>query len=80
MPSIPDDAVREGSLVEVTEGPLRLINDPHNFGIVASFQSVSGLLYADVVTNTGHHRLIEPSRLCVLSQATEARDEDANSL
>lgn len=78
--SIDDKRVKLGSLVEVTEGPLRLIDDPHNFGIVAGIRHVSGLLYADVVTNTGRHRLIEPSRLCVLSQAKESADEDTNSL
>jgi hypothetical protein len=70
-----DKQVREGTLVEVVEGPLRVSEDPHNFGIVARMQSVSGILFADVVTNSGHHRLIVPDMLCVLSQISEQTDD-----
>ena len=63
-----DLKVRKGSLVEVEAGPLRVADDPHNLGIVACFKHVTGVLFADVVTNTGHHRLIQPDRLCVISQ------------
>ena len=70
-----DTRVREGCLVEVAEGPLRVAEDPHNFGIVASMQSVSGILFADVVTNTGMHRLIVPDMLCVLNQPQEQPDD-----
>jgi glycine/serine hydroxymethyltransferase len=62
-----DTTVCVGCLVEVQEGPLRVSEDPHNFGIVSALTIVSGCLYADIVTNTGHHRLITPDRLCVLS-------------
>ena len=63
--------VKLGSLVEVAAGPLRVCDDPHNFGIVASMPVVLGTLYADVVTNTGTHRLIQTAHLCVLSQAQD---------
>lgn len=76
---IDDNHVREGSLVEVEAGPLRIADDSHNFGIVSCMKRVSGFLYAEVVTNTGKHRLIEPNRLCVLSQSLETEDADADS-
>jgi hypothetical protein len=69
--------VREGSLVEVAEGPLRVSEDPHNFGIVARMQRVSGIVFADVVTNTGKHRLIVPDMLCVLNQMPESADDQS---
>lgn len=65
--SIEETRVQKGCLVEVQDGPMRVSGDPHNFGIVACLTNVSGFLYADVVTNTGHHRLISPDHLCVLN-------------
>jgi hypothetical protein len=63
--------VREGSLVEVKAGPLRVASDDHNFGIVVAIKNISGQDYADVVTNTGHHRLITPDRLDVHSEEAD---------
>lgn len=73
-------AVREGSLVEVADGPLRVSDDPHNFGIVTCIKQITGVVFADVVTNTGHHRLIEPDKLCVLSQMEDDSNANANRL
>ena len=71
--------VRVGCLVEVQDGPLRVSGDSHNFGIVAGLTIVSGRLYADVVTNTGKHRLITPDHLCVLNTPTrDYYDPDPN--
>ena len=64
-------SVREGSLVEVKDGPLRVSSDDHNFGIVVSVRNISGQEYADVVTNSGHHRLITPDRLAVHSEEAD---------
>ena len=78
---MPDDiSVRKGSLVEVAAGPLRVSDDSHNLGIVASFKQVTGVLFADVVTNTGHHRLIQPDRLCVLSQMEDDASAGPNRI
>lgn len=75
------DQVREGSLVEVKEGPLRVSTDDRNFGIVVCMRNITGQDYADVVTNAGNHRLIPPDRLSVHSQVDEVtRDvQGANS-
>lgn len=73
-----DTNVREGTLVEVPEGPLRVGDYPHNFGIVTCMRQVAGSLYAEVVTNTGTHRIIEPDRLCVLGQVMENEDAEAD--
>lgn len=73
-----DTNIREGTLVEVPEGPLRVGDYPHNFGIVTCMRQVAGCLYAEVVTNTGTHRIIEPDRLCVLSQVMESEDAEAD--
>jgi hypothetical protein len=74
-----DDQIREGTLVEVAEGPLRISDHPHNFGIVSCMRQISGNMYAEVVTNTGKHRLIELNRLCVLNQLLEITVADADS-
>jgi len=67
--------VQKGCLVEVQSGPLRVADDPHNFGIVVGLKSVSGFVYADIVTNTGKHRLITPDYLCVLNSPGEDSHE-----
>jgi hypothetical protein len=74
--SLEDSQVRLGSLVEVAEGPLRVWNELHNFGIVASMPTVLGMPYADIVTNTGTHRLIHTEHLCVLSQISDEREKE----
>lgn len=76
---IDNDQVREGTLVEVAEGPLRISDHSHNFGIVTCMRQISGNMYAEVVTNTGKHRLIELNRLCVLNQLLETTVADADS-
>ena len=68
-----DNSVKYGSLVEVLPGPLRVSDDPHNFGIVADMPKILGMTYADVVTNTGRHRLIMPEHLQVLGQIEEEK-------
>jgi|LauGreDrversion4_2_1035121.scaffolds.fasta_scaffold336809_1 hypothetical protein len=68
-----ESTVKYGCLVEVVPGPLRIWDDTNNFGIVVEMRKILGLTYADVVTNSGRHRLILPEYLSVLSQSGDER-------
>jgi hypothetical protein len=62
------DDVRLGSLVEISDGPLRVEDETRNFGIVAGTSDYQDLQFADIVTTSGAHRLIQTEYLSVISQ------------